>query len=210
MNLILWVQVSKIWTFKIAVLVRDFFDILSELHSQETCVEHIFLYQKWEGSYYIYIYYLNMGRSRYDKLKLRHRCVGIKVGTFSFIHSSMALHPFLGTDLFFSFVIFFTRTVGPLGRVISPSQGRYVHKGQHKHRINAHTNIHTLSGIRSHDPSVREGEDGSCLGPRGHCERLALLGSINIFIFEIPKFFNENVIYFQTFPYRTRGYKTRD
>jgi hypothetical protein len=30
------------------------------------------------------------------------------------------------------------------------------------HRINAHnTDIHALSGIRTHDPSVREGEDGS-------------------------------------------------
>jgi hypothetical protein len=41
--------------------------------------------------------------------------------------------------------------------------------GQHKHRIN--TNIHALSGIRTHDPSVREGEDISCLRPRGHCDR---------------------------------------
>jgi hypothetical protein len=33
------------------------------------------------------------------------------------------------------------------GRVISPSQSRYLHRGQHKHRINAHTDIHTLSGV---------------------------------------------------------------
>jgi hypothetical protein len=32
--------------------------------------------------------------------------------------------PLLGPRLFFSFLIFFTQTVGLLGRVISPSQGR--------------------------------------------------------------------------------------
>jgi hypothetical protein len=43
------------------------------------------------------------------------------------------------------------------------------YKGQHKHRINA--NIHALSGIRTHDPSVRASENISCLRPRGHCDR---------------------------------------
>jgi hypothetical protein len=33
------------------------------------------------------------------------------------------------------------------------------------HRINAH------SWVRTHIPSVRAGEDGSCLRPRGHCDR---------------------------------------
>jgi hypothetical protein len=34
------------------------------------------------------------------------------------------------------------------------------------------TDINALSGIRTHDPSVWEGEDGSCLTPRGHYDRL--------------------------------------
>jgi hypothetical protein len=34
-----------------------------------------------------------------------------------------------------------------------------------------HTDIHVLSGIRSHDPSVRASEDIWCLRPRGHCDR---------------------------------------
>jgi hypothetical protein len=47
-----------------------------------------------------------------------------------FIHFT---HPWiyshlLGTGLFFSFVIFFTQTVVLLERVISPSQGRYLHR----------------------------------------------------------------------------------
>jgi hypothetical protein len=60
--------------------------------------------------------------------------------THSFIHHCL-YRPMLGLGLFFSFVsfFFFLHTVGLLWRVISPSQGRYLHTGQHKHRINAHT-----------------------------------------------------------------------
>jgi hypothetical protein len=39
---------------------------------------------------------------------------------------------------FFSFLIY-TQSVGLLGLGISPSQGRYLHTEQHKHRINTHT-----------------------------------------------------------------------
>jgi hypothetical protein len=49
--------------------------------------------------------------------------------------------------------------VGLHGQVISPSQGHYLHIRQHKHRINVYTNIHALSGVRTHNPSVRENED---------------------------------------------------
>jgi hypothetical protein len=34
-----------------------------------------------------------------------------------------------------------------------------------------HTDIHASSGIGTHDPSVRAGEHGSCVRPRGHCDR---------------------------------------
>jgi hypothetical protein len=66
----------------------------------------------------------------------------------------VALQPLLGPGLFCSFVIFFWQTVGILGRVISPSQGHYLHTGQHKHRINAHPDILALSGIPTHVSSV--------------------------------------------------------
>jgi hypothetical protein len=91
-----------------------------------------------------------------------------------FIHLFIHLwlySPLLGHGLFFRFVIFSTQTVGLLGRALSPSQGRYLHTGQHKHRINAQTDIHALSGIRTHDPSFRASEDSSCLRMRGHCDR---------------------------------------
>jgi hypothetical protein len=53
------------------------------------------------------------------------------------------------------------QSVGFLGRGISPSQGRYLAQTQNKHRHPC------LSGLRTHDPSVRVGEDISCLRPRG-------------------------------------------
>jgi hypothetical protein len=81
------------------------------------------------------------------------------LGNFpSFIHQWLS-SPLLGSGLFFSLVIFFTQTVGLIGQWISPSQGRYLHTEQHKHRINAHTDIHAFSGIGTHDPSVRASED---------------------------------------------------
>jgi hypothetical protein len=79
-----------------------------------------------------------------------------------FIHSSMVLQPFVGPWPILQFRNHFY-TVGLLGRVISPSQVRYLHTGQHKHRIYAHTDIHALSAIRTHDLSVRPSEDISCL-----------------------------------------------
>jgi hypothetical protein len=95
--------------------------------------------------------------------------VYIYIYIYLFIHQWL-YSPLLGSGLFFSFVIFFTQTIGLLERGISPLQGRYLHTGQHKHRINAHTDIHALSGNRTHDPSVRASEDSSCLRPPGHCD----------------------------------------
>jgi hypothetical protein len=93
---------------------------------------------------------------------------------FIFIHQWL-YSPLLGPGLFFSFVIFFTQMVGLLGRVMSPSQGRYLHTEE------THTQTSMpLSGIRSHDPSVRASEDSSCLRPRGHRHRRAIL-CINLF-----------------------------
>jgi hypothetical protein len=40
--------------------------------------------------------------------------------------------------------------------------------GRHKHRIKARADIYALNEIQTHDPSVQEGEDISCLTPPGH------------------------------------------
>jgi hypothetical protein len=62
----------------------------------------------------------------------------------------------------------YTQLVELLWRGISPSQVLYLHTEQHKDGINAHnTDIHVLSGIRTHDHSVRANEDSSCLRLRG-------------------------------------------
>jgi hypothetical protein len=59
---------------------------------------------------------------------------------------------------------------GLLGRGISPTQGRYLHRTRETQNNRRHT--HTLGGIRTHNPNVRAGEDISYLRPRGHCDRL--------------------------------------
>jgi hypothetical protein len=66
----------------------------------------------------------------------------------------MALQLFVGPWPLLQFRNFFTETVRLLGRRINPWQGHYLHTGQQKHRINAHTDTHALSEIRTHDPSV--------------------------------------------------------
>jgi hypothetical protein len=58
------------------------------------------------------------------------------------IHCSFSqwlLQPLQDPGLFFSSVIIsFTQTVRVFGRVMSPSQGRYLYTGQYKRRINTH------------------------------------------------------------------------
>jgi hypothetical protein len=77
---------------------------------------------------------------------------------------SMTLQPFR-PGRFFSFFIVYT-----VGR--TPSMGdQPVARPLPTHRINAHTHIHALNGIQTHDPYDRAGEVGSCLRPRGHCDR---------------------------------------
>jgi uncharacterized membrane protein len=102
------------------------------------------------------------------------RRFGFPTAFYSFIHLRL-YNPLLDPGLYFSFVIFVTQTVGLLERVISPSQGLYLYTRQHKRRINAHTDIHALSGIRIQDPSVRAAEDSSYLKQRGHRDRQCFL-----------------------------------
>jgi hypothetical protein len=55
----------------------------------------------------------------------------------------MALPAHSGPRPLIQFRNHFSQTVGLIGRVISPSQGRYLNTGQHKHKINAY--IHQTS-----------------------------------------------------------------
>jgi hypothetical protein len=82
---------------------------------------------------------------------------------YPFIHPSVHV----STALFWALVTFSislssTQTIGPLERSIGPSQGRYLHTAQHKHRINAHRHpclewdsiprYQRLSGLRQFMP----------------------------------------------------------
>jgi hypothetical protein len=74
------------------------------------------------------------------------------------------------------FLDLFRHMVGLLGRVISPSQGLYLHRTT-QHR-KTRKNIHAMSGIRTHDP----GQDPR-LRPHGHCDRQKHnIGYLNAFI----------------------------
>jgi hypothetical protein len=83
----------------------------------------------------------------------------------------------------------YTQSVRHLGRGIGPLQGRYLH-----------TDIHASSGIQTHDPSVREGEDGSCLRPRGHCDRriIDIVSDKLIFLTSLTDVLTEVPIYLES------------
>jgi hypothetical protein len=72
---------------------------------------------------------------------------------------------------FFSFLIL--HTVGGPPWTGDQPVARPLHT-HNTYRTNAHTDIHASSGIRTNDPSVRVGEDISCLRPRRHCDRLKM------------------------------------
>jgi hypothetical protein len=70
----------------------------------------------------------------------------------------------LGLDRIFRFLILYTVRRPPW------TGDQPVAKPLPTHRINAHnTNIHALSGIRTHDPSVRASEDSPRLRRFRHC-----------------------------------------
>jgi hypothetical protein len=57
-----------------------------------------------------------------------------------YLSLSVVQQPLWALAAFFSFLIH-TQSIVLLGRGISPSQGRYLHIEQHKHRINAHRHV---------------------------------------------------------------------
>jgi hypothetical protein len=82
---------------------------------------------------------------------------------------SMALPVLWGLRPFIQFRNQFSHPVGHPGRVISRPQGRYLNTWQQKQNKGIRTpNIHVLSRIRTHDPSVRASEENLCLRPPGY------------------------------------------
>jgi hypothetical protein len=80
----------------------------------------------------------------------------------SFIHQCL-YSPLLGPDLFFSFIISFTQSVGLLGW--SPRRKAATYTAQHTHR---HPCLEWDSNSRS---QCWASDDSSCLRPRGPCYR---------------------------------------
>jgi hypothetical protein len=75
-----------------------------------------------------------------ENLLARKKTALSNIFIHSFIHQCL-YSPLLGPGFFFSSVNFFSKTVGLLGRGISPSQGPYLHIEQQKHRINTQTSM---------------------------------------------------------------------
>jgi hypothetical protein len=87
-----------------------------------------------------------------------------------FIHSSIVLQSFVGPWPLIQFRNhFYTAGRTPRTRDQPVARPLPIHKTTQTQ--NKRTNIHALSGIRTHDPRVRAGEDNSCLGQLGHCDR---------------------------------------
>jgi hypothetical protein len=67
--------------------------------------------------------------------EVAERCEYLRIEELYNFHSTLdniffqwLFQPFQGPNLLFSSVIIFLQTAGLLGRVISPSQGRYLHR----------------------------------------------------------------------------------
>jgi hypothetical protein len=101
-------------------------------------------------------------------------CLSVYLPTYLPNYLSIVLQPFVGPGPLFQFLNPYTVGRTPWTRGISLSQGLYQYTEQHKHRINAHTDIHVSSEIRTDDAYIQTGEDDSCLRPRGHCDRPSL------------------------------------
>jgi hypothetical protein len=85
----------------------------------------------------------------------------------------MALQPFVGPWPLLQFRnLFYTVGRTPWASdqpVARPLPTHRTAQTQNKH---THTDKYALSGIRTHDPSVRASDDNSCLRPRGNCDQL--------------------------------------
>jgi hypothetical protein len=117
---------------------------------------------------------LHLTRVKYSISSLsavRKEIIIMGINSIYFIHQWL-YSPLLGPDIFFSFVIFFYadgRTPWTSDQPVS--RPLPTHKATQTQNIRKHTNIHSLNGIRTHDPSVRANEDSSCHRLRGHCGR---------------------------------------
>jgi hypothetical protein len=90
-----------------------------------------------------------------------------------FIHSSVSLQPFVGLWPPLQFRnLFYTDGRTPWTKDQPVARPLSTHRTTQTQNKRIHTpNIHALSGIRTHDRSVRSSEGSSCLRPCGHRDR---------------------------------------
>jgi hypothetical protein len=72
-------------------------------------------------------------------------------------------------DSFFSFLIFYT--IGRTPWTGDQPAARLLHAYMTAQTEWTHTDIHSSSGIRTHDPSAWAGENSSCLRPHDNCDQ---------------------------------------
>jgi hypothetical protein len=90
-----------------------------------------------------------------------------------YIFFQWLFQPIQGPGLLFSSVIFFftdSRTPWTSDQLVARPLPKHRTTRTQNKRIYT-PNIYVLSGIRTHDPSVRASEDSSCLRTRGYCDR---------------------------------------
>jgi hypothetical protein len=84
----------------------------------------------------------------------------------------LALQPPWALASSFSFMMIFTDSKTPLTSDQLVARPLPIHRTTQTQNKHIHTpNIHALSVIRTHDPSVRASEESTCLRPLGYCDR---------------------------------------
>jgi hypothetical protein len=81
----------------------------------------------------------------------------------------MALYPFMDLGCLFTFLIY-TQSVGPLGRGISPSQSRYLHRTAQTQNKRTQTSMRRVGFEPTIPVFERAKAVVSCLRLRGHCD----------------------------------------
>jgi hypothetical protein len=123
------------------------------------------------------------GSNRSQRVKQTSKCTSSQ--EFSCIRMRKFFLSFLSVLFYLAvsrgfYLWMYRQLVGHLGRVISPTQGLYLHRTtQHRE---TQTHIHAPSRIRTWDLIIRETEDSTCLRPLGYWDRPSLILSSQIFL----------------------------
>jgi hypothetical protein len=80
-----------------------------------------------------------------------------------FFSSVPLVYSYTGDEVLLSFFLIISQTVGLLGRVIGPSQGRYLNTGQHKHRKTHTYTKHPCPEWNSNPRSRQPSEQRQCM-----------------------------------------------